>query len=157
MLTVFIWLVEVVYIVLEGINVVTYFQLANEFSKYTEYAGDFSGFFVKSGIGCIVGVVASLVFCVYITIAYEKAHSNEEYINRIIEKFRPKKKNALPQNDNEKVYNVVKIVENDNVEKMRAEIDDNIENIAKEDECPVCFHHINKDDKTCSNCGNELK
>ena len=47
-----------------------------------------------------------------------------------------------------------KVIKTNNI---NMEIDDDIDNIAKENECPICFHHINKNDRQCPKCGTKLK
>ena len=41
--------------------------------------------------------------------------------------------------------------------KVDDDLDYDPENIAREDECPACFHKISKTDHVCSYCGRKLK
>ena len=154
MLSFIIWVFDFLYIAINIINAKNYFELAKNFDDATSMS------FKNMAIACIVNIVVSIFICLAITIAYERSQSNKQTIENISEFLESKnKKKILEENkEKDKVVTTNWIVTTNNLtNKINIEKDDNLENIAKKDECPICFSHINSEDKKCSNCGHILK
>lgn len=110
---------------------------------------------------CIINIIVSIIFCLAITIAYERSQSNKQKIENICDYLESKNKGKsfLKNNIEEKSLEDNLIIKTDNVNNTHpsVEVDDCDENMAKENECPICFHFINPKDKQCPNCGAKLK
>lgn len=136
MLTFIIWIIEIINIVINATNAGNYFDIAKSLKSNSNSVNELSGCFRDMGAMCIINIIVSIIFCLAITIAYEKSKSNEDKIDSLLQK---RKNNTKKTKD------------------VEIEVDDDIDNVAKENECPICFNHINKNDKKCSKCGAKLK
>ncbi len=98
----------------------------------------------------IIEIFVSIVFCLAITIAYVRARRNKDSIKRITDYLEKKFNIELADIENSEVMPHV-------AGKAEREYDNSKDNIPEEDECPICFYHIAKNDTKCPNCGTKLK
>lgn len=155
-----IWVIELFNIIINIVGATGSFNNASKID--TSLLKEVKDSFSTVGTICIINIFVSLVFCIAITIAYERSAENKERIknieNYLISKNKGKTKDKEnktdKENDNDDIWLQKNLKpSNDNV----IEKDDDTENVPKKDECPVCFAHISPEDKVCPNCGKKLK
>lgn len=77
MLCSLIWIIEIVYIVMNGTNAVNCFKTVNEL-KNNPLTNSWSDFYNNLGISYIINIAISLIFCFAITTAYKTSKENKE-------------------------------------------------------------------------------
>lgn len=77
MLCSLIWIIEIVYIVMNGTNAVNCFKTVNEL-KNNPLTNSLSNFYNNLGSSYIINIAISLIFCFAITIAYKTSKENKE-------------------------------------------------------------------------------
>lgn len=102
--------------------------------KESNATSELNNVFSNMGGMCIFNIIASVIFCLAITIAYENQNQIKKKIDSFLHHHKIKSKSNQTKD-------------------IKIEIDDNIDNIAKENECPICFNHVNKNDKQCPKWG----
>lgn len=77
MLCYLIWIIESVYVVMNGTSAVNCFKTVNEL-KNNPLTSGLSDFYNNLAISYIINIAISLIFCYVITIAYKTSKENKE-------------------------------------------------------------------------------
>ena len=119
MLSFIIWVIEIINIVMNIINASNYFDIAKSI-KNNSSVNELGDSFSNMGAICIINIIVSLIFCLAVTIAYERSQSNKQAIENISDFLESKNKKKILEENTEKDEEVSKnwiVTKNDSTKK----------------------------------------